>query len=444
MVESARYGAIDLAVTSGFTRVWDDGGSGGALHGAFFSPKVSWNDWLAGWRVLAHIGRSSHADINNQATALLARSVSGDILRPPRDFELIWRDAGSGADENGAVWRPIPQDGYVALGDVFTGSWNKPDPAWHVCVRKEVGGRRYVREAQIAELVWDDRGSGADRDVSVWQVRNPGYPSDSEERLILEADAFVAGNQHNVRPSRTVWVLDLPALVVKRTPPEIPKLDSYEQPDPIAQVTDRSVTVPCTVIKDPNATPAWQVQNSPFYTLERRVNYTLKMFRDNRHGTTEQPDSQSIKTGVATEESKEFSKRTSVSVTASAGINIKAFSTSVTTSVSTELGYSTRYGVTQLNETTTTWSMVTPPRSSGALWAATHEIIAIRKDGDTVGGQGGLKFDVDARVSGEHPGGAGLKTFVDDSETTADGLKAQPFGEPESSIAGDAPAFITD
>lgn len=443
MVESARYGAIDLAVTSTFTRVWDDRGSGADRNGAFFSPKVSWNDWLAGWRVLAHVGRPSHADITNQTTALLARSASHDLLKPPTDFELIWRDAGSGADADGAVWRPVPPAGYVALGDVFTGSWTKPDPAWHVCVRKEAGGRKYVREAQIAELIWDDRGSGADTDVSVWQVRSPGYPSDSEERLILEADAFVAGNQYT-RPSRTVWVLDLPALVVKRNPPQIPVLTSHRQPDPIAQVTDRSVTVPCTVIKDPSATPAWQVQHSPFYTLERRVNYTLKMFRNNQHGTTEQPDSQAIKTGVTTEESNEYSKRTSVSVTASAGINVKAFSASVQTSVTTELGYSTRYGVTQLNETTTTWSMVTPPRSSGALWSATHEIIAIRKDGDTVGGQGGLKFDVDSRVSGEYPGGAGLKTFVDDTETTADDLKAQPFGEPETSIPESAPGFIAD
>ncbi|MFD0168365.1 hypothetical protein ACFVJH_30125 [Streptomyces decoyicus] len=202
------------------------------------------------------------------------------------------------------------------------------------------------------------------------------------------------------------------------------------------------MTVPCTVVKDPNATPAWQVQHSPFYRLDRRVNYTLKMFRNNQHGTTEQPDSQSVKTGVVSEESTEFTKRTNITVSASAGIAIEAFSASVQTSVSTELGYSTRYGVTQLNETTTTWSMVTPPRSSGALWAATHEIIAFRKDGDTVGGQGGLKYDVDARVSGEYPGGAGLKTFVDDTETTADDLKTQPFGEPESSIPEGAPGFI--
>ncbi len=443
MVESARYGAIDLAVTSGFTRVWDDRGSRADRNGAFFSPNVSWNNWLAGWRILAHVGRPSYVDINHQATALLARSASHDMLRPPTDFELIWRDRGSGADANGAVWRPIPPAGYVALGDVFTGSWAKPDPAWHACVRKEAGGRKYVREAQIAELIWDDRGSGADANVSVWQVRNPGYPSDSEERLILEADAFVAGNQYT-RPSRTVWVLDLPALVVKRNPPQVPVLASHQEPDPIAQVTDRSVTVPCTVITDPNATPAWQAQYSPFYTLERRVNYTLKMFRNNQHGTVEQPDSQAVRTGVSEEQSDEFSERTTITVTASAGINIKAFSSSVETSVSRELGYSSRYGVTQLNETTTTWSMVTPPHSSGALWSATHEIIALRKDGDTVGGQGGLTFDVDSRVSGEYPSGAGLKVFVDDTETTADDLKAQPFGEPETSISNDAPDFITD
>lgn len=446
MAESARYGAIDLAVTSRFGWVWDDRGSGANRDGAFFVPQMNIFDWLAGWRILAQVGRPGYASIDNQTTALIARgaNASDQMLKAPVDFQLIWKDKGSGAKADGSVWRPVPPEGYVALGDVFQGSWDKPNPASYACVRKEFGGRRYVREAEIGSSIWDDRGSGADADVAVWRVQAPGYPSDSVERLILDLDAFVAGNQYGVKPSRTVWVLDLPALVVKRTPPQVPVLASHREPDPIAQITDRAVTVPATVIKDPSKTAEWQALHSPFYTLERRVNYTLKMFRNNQNGTVEQNDSQAITTGVTTERSEEFSKRTSVTVSASAGIQLKAFSASVETSVTTELGYSTRYGVSQLQQETKTWSLNTPPRSSGALWAATHEIFAIRKDGDTVGGQGGLKFDVDTRVSGEYPGGAGVRVLVEDMETTADDLKAQPFGEPADNVPDEARGFIAD
>ncbi|WKK27178.1 Vps62-related protein [Streptomyces olivoreticuli] len=439
VVDSVRYGALDIAVTDRFVRVWDDNGSGATLNGSFFNPYISDSMYQQGWRVLGGVGHGGREEINGRYGTVLVRGVSATDpeTAPPVRFELIWNDAGSGAKKDGSVWRMIPPAGYVALGDVFQLGHGAPDPRWFACVRRNIGGRSYVREGHIGELIWNDKKSGAKKNVSVWQVRAPQYPSDPTERLILGADLYRAVGHHD-KPSDTVYVLDLPAAVVKRQPPNPPRLESHAiPPQETGPITDRVVTVPFTTITDPGKTLAWQAANSPFYTLERRVNYRLVLHRDNSAGSETPPDSQAVTTGVTTENSQEYSRRTSVTVSASAGISFKGLSAGVETSATTELGYSTRYSVAQLVSETKTWSLLTPPRKSGALWAARHEIITLRKDGTDVGGRGGLKFDVDSRVTGEYPPAreaeSAVRVLVDGIEV-ADDPKDQPFGEAESNV----------
>ncbi|MFG3280739.1 Vps62-related protein [Streptomyces sp. NPDC048111] len=447
MTMGLRYGAIELGVTSRFNWIWDDRGSKGKRDGAFYTPARSVLESLLGWRVLAHIGRPDHEHLDRQRTAILAREVdaANQMLKSPTDFERIWEDRASGAKAYGSCWRPVPPAGYVSLGDVFVQGWDKPDPRSYWCVRKTpVGGRSYVREGRIGASIYDDSGTGAHMDLSVWQIDPPSYPDDSTERLVLGLDAFVAGNQHHSRPNRTVYVLDLPALVVKRPEPTRPVLTSHSVPEQeTLKVVDRAVTVPCTLVKDPGKEADWQVANSPFYTLERRVNYYRQLFYDNSGGSTEENNRQQVTTGISTESSEEYSRRTSITVSASVGISIKAFSASVETSVTTEMGYSSRYGVTQFQQETKDWSMTVPAGKSAALWSPRHEIVALRQNGEVVGGQGGLKCDVDVRVKTEFPEGSAVKVFVDDIEEAED-LKAQPFGESRSNVPERTPDIVTD
>ncbi|MDT0447779.1 Vps62-related protein [Streptomyces hesseae] len=440
MAEGMRYGKLEIAVTSRFNWIYSDQGSGANRAVAFYTPALSSVDVQQGWKVLAHVGRPNWTTIDRESKVIIARGVntSDEMLKPPTRFDLIWRDTGSGGKYGCAVWRPIPPTGYVSLGDVVTAG-DPPPAAVVACVRKTVvDGRSYVREAEIGKSIWSDQGSGTTfGDVEVWKIEPPTYPDDSIERLLLGADAFVAGTRYGVKPDRTVHVLDLPALIVKKPEPTRPVMTSHSVPEQeTLKVVDRAVTVPCTVIKDPGKTADWQVTNSPFYTLERRVNYYRQMFYDNSGGSVDQPNSQSITTGVSTTESEEFSKRTSVTVSASVGVEIKAFTASVETSVTTELGYTSRYDVTVLKQKTDTWSMVTPARHSTALWSPRHEIVPIRKNGDVVGGQGGLKFDTDVRVFTQFPpapGASSARVLVNGVEEQED-PKVQPFGESESTI----------
>lgn len=105
---------------------------------------MSLGDAFQGWRILAHVGRPYYQPrLDRQSTAILARGVnaSDQMLKSPTDFTLIWEDRASGAAAYGSVWRPIPPEGYVSLGDVFVEGWDKPNRNSYVCVRKTpVGG----------------------------------------------------------------------------------------------------------------------------------------------------------------------------------------------------------------------------------------------------------------------------------------------------------------
>ncbi|MCX5151830.1 hypothetical protein OHB36_34645 [Streptomyces sp. NBC_00320] len=167
------------------------------------------------------------------------------------------------------------------------------------------------------------------------------------------------------------------------------------------------------------------------------LNFYCQLHYDNSHGSVEEPVKEAVTTGVSEEKSEEFSERTGVTVTASAGIEIKGFSAGMEVSVSHELGYSSRYGVTTFEERTLEWPMTVPARTSAALWSPRHEIIALREDGDPVGGQAGLVFDVESRIKTEFPPPEDLAKAhsLPLSEAIVAG-DPRPFGEPRSCIPG--------
>ncbi|MGW7003654.1 Vps62-related protein [Streptomyces sp. NPDC054933] len=428
-----RYGDVEITVTSDFQQEWNDTGTGASKDGATYRP-ILWSS-VAGWTELAHIGRSVNTDMTGKLAAVMVRDVSASktIFKPPVDFERVATLSPGFGLAFATAWRPIPPAGYVALGDIIMPRDQKPIPTYSPsCVRKEaVGGWSYVREAEIGDMIWSDRGSKWPTDLAMWSIKTPTYPDDSTERLLLGVDGFVTNGSYD-KPSRTVYVLDLPPVILKNAPPAVPALISEHMPEPreTLKVTDRAVLVPCTLVNDSSKTPAWQVRNSPFYTLERRVNFYCQMHYNNMQGASEQEPTDSVTTGVSKEKSEEFSERTSVTVTASAGIELKAFKSSLEVSVTHELGYSSRYGVTQFEERTQTWPLKVPPRHSAALWSPRHEIVPLRADGDPIGGRGGLSFDVDSRIYTQFP------PPEDDpnpslSESIIDG-DPQPFGEPLS------------
>lgn len=178
MSDQQTAGELMAKVTSSFTPRWNDAGSKASRDGGFWHP-----DSELDFRPVGSVGVGSHGDINGSHSAMLiapnpmatqkinAEGLYESPLASPIGYAQIWTDAGSKAKKNGSFWRPIPPHGYVALGDVAQHGW-LPAPSvgdvW--CVRRDLA----VPASFGSPSVWDDKKSGSNRDVSVWEIKG-GY-----------------------------------------------------------------------------------------------------------------------------------------------------------------------------------------------------------------------------------------------------------------------------
>tara|TARA_X000001036_G_scaffold29864_3_gene24643 strand:+ start:937 stop:2820 length:1884 start_codon:yes stop_codon:yes gene_type:complete len=85
--------------------------------------------------------------------------ASGSDIAPPERFDLVWwQERGQ---RRFWCWRPIPPPGYVSLGDVGTLSEHPPSPRDVVCVALECLS---PNKQPLGEQIWNDRGGGAPKD----------------------------------------------------------------------------------------------------------------------------------------------------------------------------------------------------------------------------------------------------------------------------------------
>ena len=53
------------------------------------------------------------------------------------DLTQVWNDTGTGAKMDGSVWRASVPDGYESLGDMWVKGYGRPDPKSMYAVNKE-------------------------------------------------------------------------------------------------------------------------------------------------------------------------------------------------------------------------------------------------------------------------------------------------------------------
>ena len=92
--------------------------------------------------------------------------VKGDQpgVARPTGYQWIWNDSGTGADADVTIWRPIAPEGYVCLGDVMTGNHGAA-PSTDLI---RCVGEYYLEQADGSQMKWNDLGTGGDHDVSWW------------------------------------------------------------------------------------------------------------------------------------------------------------------------------------------------------------------------------------------------------------------------------------
>lgn len=164
-------------ITASFTQRWNDAGSGASRNGGFWHPNSDGE-----FRPVGSVGVGNHKDINGSYSAVLiarnpaatqtanAEGMYESPVASPIGFTQIWKDEGSKAKSDGSFWRPIPPNGYVALGDVAQHKWSSPSVVDVWCVRRDL----VLPSSFGTPSIWDDKKSGAKGNVSVWEIRG-GY-----------------------------------------------------------------------------------------------------------------------------------------------------------------------------------------------------------------------------------------------------------------------------
>mmetsp|Transcript_16287 Transcript_16287/g.34391 ORF Transcript_16287/g.34391 Transcript_16287/m.34391 type:complete len:460 (-) Transcript_16287:44-1423(-) len=154
---------IQTKFISSFEFIYNDKGMGANTDFSVWRPELSSND---GWYMLGDVGLPRY--IPAPEKGLLVKAA-GDALAPPLDYNFIWRDTGSGGLMDVSFWEPIPDVGYACLGHVVQPNYRKPSTDLIRCIKTT-----YLTSAK-KNLLWSDAGSGADFDVSVYQVES-WYP----------------------------------------------------------------------------------------------------------------------------------------------------------------------------------------------------------------------------------------------------------------------------
>ncbi|MBL1141602.1 MAG: Vps62-related protein [Proteobacteria bacterium] len=152
------------------TLSWDDSGSGADLDGYFFIPKAKNNEYIIG----GHASGKRKSDYHCSTTVSEAASNpkgTPPLLVAPKDWKQVWNDSGSGAAKDGSFWKAIPpDDNYKCIGSVSQLFHNtKPDLANYRCVHKSL-----TDKITTSAIVWSDRGTGADNQVTIFSLPATG------------------------------------------------------------------------------------------------------------------------------------------------------------------------------------------------------------------------------------------------------------------------------
>ena len=272
--QAIRHDNLLISFTTEFLRIWDTAGSR-AKPGAFWRPTPA-ADVLPGYFPLGDVANDGHANISGrhvvavvcEAETASADPAKGKALRRPEDYELIWKDSGSGAKRNGAIWRPVPPAGYVALGSVCSDGHEKPSLNAVRCVRMDL-----VSASGLAEPVWNDKGSGARQSISTWSAVPPAASSDE---IHLAPGTFVGCSGYARAAELTVYSLCMPISLQAGPRPVAPVLDS-DTPATVQASEQPAYTarLPWFTVKDPQLAPPQQLLQSPYYLLQRTDHYQL-------------------------------------------------------------------------------------------------------------------------------------------------------------------------
>jgi hypothetical protein len=197
-----------------------------------------------------------------------AVSPNGKALARPVDFELVWKETGAPSVTRMSIWRPLAPVGYVALGLVCSNDHYKPSLNSVRCVRLDL-----VIAANVGELIWNDKGSGAKLSFSAFGIE----PSTAAAGDIHFAPGTFVGVQGYSKPAApsTAYGLRMQIPLQVSASPQIPTLTGYAKPAAREPATVTQIArLPWFAVRD-HVHSGEQFRNSPYYELKRTDEYVL-------------------------------------------------------------------------------------------------------------------------------------------------------------------------
>lgn len=391
-------GELLVAFADSFEYRWCDRGSGQPDDGQYYHPLPP-----EGFKALGSIGLRGYYNPNGLEWIMVVKAKPGsDALAPPDSFRLVWADRGSGADDDGSFWMPIPPDGYVALGLVAQRGYNVPSLDDVVCVRADL-----TVPGAAGSYIWRYRVSlPPSYPFASWRIDPPDAgPHDDAYISTGTFVAWASGSPPSAHPVMNVLRIPLPLLSEAPYQTYVPLLTGYESPpEQTVPMMAKEVLMPCTLLNDSlfAGNPMWRINNSPFYRLERQVYYKL-LYHNHNQTSQVQTNSVTIRSGVTTTESNRFWNETGISITVEGGLSIGMFSGKVSTTLSTTFGYESQTSVAELQEKEVSSSINTPPGKAAALWQKYNRYVLKRHNGTRLEPVAAWEFGIDSYVTDEYP-----------------------------------------
>lgn len=353
-----------IRYTNDFAFRWNDAGSGADLDTGMFHPIAP-----EGYFPLGSLIWDSGASPTDRRWMVVASdSLQNGVLTAPTDYTFLWNDAGSGADNDGAVWLPVCPGGYVAMGVVS--SPGKPGPEDVRCVVE-----RYTAPGEPGTFITNDAGSGGDNDLSVTTVGPPRGRLPNNRTAMDTGAVSVNGSKGHY------LTIELP--IFEDSARELaPALTSCAPLDPAELAkpfSTRATRVPFSMLPGAISTHVDNVDRSPFFELRRETKWSNMEppFRDNCQGSTGFKVIAQATTGRSNTVTDTFSKEVGVTVTA--GGDIGPVSTEV--SVSVTLGWTNEESNTYSTENSTTDEKCIPPGHFGQFLHQQTTFRAINAEG---------------------------------------------------------------
>lgn len=375
--------ALEIRFVVDYDLAWNDAKSGANQNFSCWRPKPP-----SGFYALGHYAKREHGQ--PETPMFVAKPIQSDALKKPVDYDLVWGDWGSGAKMDGSFWKPKAPTGYKALGLVAGNGYGKPALEAVMCVRNDL-----VFQAQVGDQIWGDWGSGAKGNVTFWQIKPLSAPPDSKLTYITPG-SFCGHNSYNALTSSDVaqaLAVQLPADESGKKP-QLPKLTSSIAPaEDIVWVRDShnnpipfSVAyLPCTMVQDEafRGNIRGQVNETPFYRLEKYAVYRKAQFNNNTGGKNGRMGFE-YSVGMSKTETETMTHTVGVSMTVGYDGAVVKAGPSVSMTVSYSFGLEKSTARTMSQEIKKSVQYDVPANGAGCLYTVSYVYKLKRANGEEV------------------------------------------------------------